>query len=251
MIARQHRRSTHDLRSLDRVARELAEATDLRDLKDLRDKAEAARSFAKSAALSLEIQNRAAELKLRAERRAGELLGELVRHGGNRRSSYHDGNLKLSDLGINSNQSSRWRREAAIPTSAFEQYLATAMELGQEITAQGLLRLERSLAKDREKSRPIETVLVKRENGSQKLPTAVRRGAKECLGAGQGDTAEMRSELWEEAKNHRQLLEEILKPFCRSINATLRQSEKRMVLRLLSEIERLMARLEQPERRPD
>lgn len=55
-------------------------------------------------------------------------------------------------------------------------------------------------------------------------------------------------ELYGEMKNHRRLLEEILKPFCNSENSTLQRSEKRMVLRLLAEIEHLMSRLEQGKR---
>ena len=111
MIARtsnDSNRRPRELKVLDKLAHALAETRNLTEIKSLRDKAEAARKYAQSAALSLKIQNRAAELKLLAERRAGELLNELVAHGGNRRSSSHTENLKLSDLGIDHNQSSRW-----------------------------------------------------------------------------------------------------------------------------------------------
>src|ERR1700704_1282765 len=99
------------LQRLDEIARTLAKSTNLKEIKDLRDKAAAARHYAQSAALGLKIQNQAAELKLRAERRAGQLLSEMAPHGGDRKSSCHDGNLKLADLGINSQQSARWCRE--------------------------------------------------------------------------------------------------------------------------------------------
>ena len=110
-----HKQQAFDLKILNRVAQALAETKDLKELKSLRDKAEAARQYIENARLGQSLQNYAAELKLRAERRIGKLLIELIPHGGNRRSSSHDGNLKLADLGINANQSSRWRRETAVP----------------------------------------------------------------------------------------------------------------------------------------
>jgi hypothetical protein len=66
----------------------------------------------------------------RAERRAGELLAQLLPHGAG----------TLADLGIDSGQSSLWRREAANPAAAFEKYLARAKRLGEPITSDGLLR---------------------------------------------------------------------------------------------------------------
>jgi hypothetical protein len=49
-------------------------------IRGIRDKAEAARHYARSAALDLEFQNFATELKLRAERKAGQLPYWLAGH---------------------------------------------------------------------------------------------------------------------------------------------------------------------------
>ena len=63
----------------------------------------------------------AAEIKLRAERRAGEMLIEMTASGkrqtghGDQKSGSHAVTPKLSDFGITKMQSSRWQQEAAVP----------------------------------------------------------------------------------------------------------------------------------------
>ena len=60
---------------LGRIRLALGEANDLRQIKDLRDRAEAIRRYVKAAGFGLEMQNQAAEVRLVAERRGGEVLG--------------------------------------------------------------------------------------------------------------------------------------------------------------------------------
>ena len=136
-----------ELKALHAADRGIAENSDLKEVKAIRDRSEAARHYAQSIGLGLTIQNQAAEVKLRAERRAGQLLTGLIKCGGDRKSIAHNENLKLSDFGIDHNQSARWQREASVPDDMFEEYLAAAKEYGKPITARGLLRLERLLAK--------------------------------------------------------------------------------------------------------
>jgi len=64
--------------------RELQLATNVDEVKDLRDKAEALRLYMKQAGESLWMQNQCAEIKVRAERRAGELLKVTTVKGGER-----------------------------------------------------------------------------------------------------------------------------------------------------------------------
>src|SRR5690348_7246469 len=104
--------SKQQLALLSTVSRALVEATTLSEIKEIRDKAEAVRHYVKSAALGLVMQNQAAELKLRAERKAGGVLAELCPHGGDRKSKSPKVTLILKDLGINKNQSSKWQQEA-------------------------------------------------------------------------------------------------------------------------------------------
>lgn len=65
------KRVTHALAILENAGRSLAQAKTLDEITSLRDKAEVARQYVKSATLGLQIQNLAAALKLRAERKAG------------------------------------------------------------------------------------------------------------------------------------------------------------------------------------
>jgi hypothetical protein len=144
-----------ELKALQDMSRGIAENTDLKEVKAIRDRAEAARHYAQSNGMGLKTQNQAAEVKLRAERRAGKLLAGLIKRGGDRKSTTHNEHLKLSDLGIDHNQSARWQREAAVPDDVLEEYLAATKEDGKPITASGLLRLKRMLAQKQQQHRQL------------------------------------------------------------------------------------------------
>jgi hypothetical protein len=122
------------------VKRTLARTTDLRVVKEVRDKAEAMRQYIRNAHQNLAEQNIAAEAKLRAERRAGELLAALKLRGGRRKSNSIDTSLNLRELCITWDQSARWQKLAAITEAVFEDYLQATTKLGREITEAGLLR---------------------------------------------------------------------------------------------------------------
>lgn len=118
------------------------------DVKDIRDKAEALRQYAKQAGESLENQNMIAEIKLRAERRAGELLGEMERVQpedtllrGNTMKPREELPPTLSDLGISKSQSSRWQSIAEIPEPVFEQHITETKASGNELTTAGALKV--------------------------------------------------------------------------------------------------------------
>jgi 5,10-methylene-tetrahydrofolate dehydrogenase/methenyl tetrahydrofolate cyclohydrolase len=75
----------------------LAAAKSLDDVLQIRDQAEALRVYVKAASDSLEAANAAAEIKLRAERKAGEMLAAMEKHNGDPR--LQDA-TRLEDLGI-------------------------------------------------------------------------------------------------------------------------------------------------------
>lgn len=136
---------SNQLALLSRVERALACAESIDDVKDIRDKAEAARKYAESASLGLEAQNYAAEVKLRAERKAGELIAELQLHGGDRRSKDSEERIRLEDLGISKDQSSRWQLIARIPERAFETHISGTKEASSELTTTSVVKLARQL----------------------------------------------------------------------------------------------------------
>ncbi len=73
--------------------------------------------------MGLEMQNNAAEIKLRAERRAGEMLKRMEKAKGAAKKGWktrsHDVTA-LSEVGVTKMQSSRWQSIAALPKKDFE-----------------------------------------------------------------------------------------------------------------------------------
>lgn len=134
---------------LEHICHTLAEVKTLDEAKQLRDQAEAIRHYLKEQEYGLEAANHAAEIKLRAERRLGELLQEMPNapQGKPSRFAYHDGTQipRLDELGISRNDSSRWQRIANVPQEHFERHVAEVLDKKQELTSAGVLRLARGL----------------------------------------------------------------------------------------------------------
>ncbi len=132
--------------------RELELARTVDEVKSIRDRAEAMRLYCKQAKYSLEMQNLCAEIKIRAERRAGEILADMDKHKGGRPKNHsHDesGFPRLRDLGIDSNKSSRWQRISEIPEDTFEDYIQTAKLKEAELTSSGALLLARDIERQK------------------------------------------------------------------------------------------------------
>jgi len=126
----------------------IAEARSVDELKEIRDRAEALRHLARERQLGLQAQNDAAEIKVRAERRMGELLRQMPKQGPGQyqRSQRATVAPALRDLGLTKSDSSRWQRLAAIDEGAFEGHIGEARQAGREITTAGLLRLHKALS---------------------------------------------------------------------------------------------------------
>ncbi len=148
----------HELVQFDRARRALALATKIDEVKDIRDKAEALRQYARQAGQGLEMQNQCAEIKLRAERRAGEMLKETVGRGGDRRSKSYHATLNPLPDGISRDQSSRWQRIADIPEPDFERRIEEDKARKRELTTAGMLRLSKELARERRKVAKVAKV---------------------------------------------------------------------------------------------
>jgi len=110
----------------------------LNEAKEIRDKAEALRVYARQAGQAADMERQCAEIRLRAERRLGELLAESVRPGNPQWST--EATIRLATFGITRNQSSRWQLAATLPEAEFEQYVSTS----REPTTAGVLRLVQS-----------------------------------------------------------------------------------------------------------
>ena len=130
------------LLSLSAARLALAQATDVAAVATLVDRLEVVRVAARKARASLEAQNDWATLKLEAERKAGEMLGELRRTGELRAGRPNaDDASALSRFGISQQQSSRWQRLSGVPETVFRSWLREITELGAEVTEVGLTTL--------------------------------------------------------------------------------------------------------------
>ena len=234
-----------ELTVLRKAIQALAQAKTLDEIKLVRDKAEAARKYAQSAAMGLQIQNYAAELKLRAERKAGRILAELPLRGGDRKSNSRDESLKLRDLGIDHNQSARWQLTAQIPESTFVKFLTAANEQSLEITTASLLRLARKFKTQATAPKPTPTHGGRREVDNQRPErTPVTRNGKPMRANTASDHDTLQLDHFGELKNHIQLLTNLLLPYCNGTKETLTPADKRVIKRLLSEMNDLLLQLQ-------
>ena len=131
----------------DAACRELELAKSVDEAKDLRNKAEAMRAYARQAK-NKKAELYAAEIRIRAERKLGELLKDTEKAPGSKHRKKpvnvavvsHDRQepAKLEELGISKDLSSRSQKLADVPKEVFEQKLGelrrTVEEEGKRVT---------------------------------------------------------------------------------------------------------------------
>ena len=111
----------------------IAECHQIDEVKEIRDQAAALAEYARQAK-DFDAERQLVAIRLRAERRAGELLIEMSGNGtrqtkgGDRKSKSKGETLiepSLSDLGITKQQSSDWQKLARVPESKVDAALLT------------------------------------------------------------------------------------------------------------------------------
>lgn len=122
-----------------------------------------------------ELVEKATEIRVRAQRKAGEMLAQ-GRESGDRAKS--GGDMKkeskpptLCDIGVTKDQSSRWQSLASMSEEHFETAVATAKETAGEVTTAFMLR---EAAKS--KGRPLSKPSKKDKERLQELAEAKARG---------------------------------------------------------------------------
>jgi hypothetical protein len=138
----------------DAARKAIASACRVDEVKKIRNRAEAIRTYAKLAG-DLQLQNQACEIRLRAERRAGQLLLDMEKNPGTRGTGrprkdgtrFERSNTStaqkptLEEIGVTKDQSSKWQRLALlVDESTFERAVVQACEKNGELTNAALLR---------------------------------------------------------------------------------------------------------------
>lgn len=136
---------------LDQATRMLAEIRSIDDAKDLINLAEAARVYAKQVELGLEAQNHAAEIKLHAQRKAGEILSSMEKNKGAQgtgSNQYQEVSLPVesapptyAELGINYKDAHTWQTFATSTSpDEFQEIIDEKKDKGQELSTAELYR---------------------------------------------------------------------------------------------------------------
>lgn len=128
----------------------LQKARTIDEVKAVSDATERLRLYLRQANESLEMQNEAAEIKLRAIRRAGEMLDEGLKQGdrampGRPKKHDHDDRVfsapTLREIGITNGWAARSRSISSIPEEDFERSIKETIEAGRELTEKAFLRI--------------------------------------------------------------------------------------------------------------
>ncbi len=120
--------------------------THIDEAKKIRDQAEALKAYIKQAREGLEIQNKVAEIKIRAERRIGKLSKELPTHEHRLAQAGHDDppvttkTNVLKALGIKRRVANRYETIADIPDNMFEETIGTIKNRHEELTTSCLYK---------------------------------------------------------------------------------------------------------------
>lgn len=150
--ARGHERRPNPVATLTTLAQinaaraALAEAKTLDDIVRIRDVARAAELLLRTVRESGSAALDASEVRILAERQAGELLKATPKRSGGavEREQLSQGAIvapaSLDELGVTKDESSRWQKLAAVPAGVVSEYVAREKAASGEITTVGLLR---------------------------------------------------------------------------------------------------------------
>jgi hypothetical protein len=201
---------------LDEARARLAKVASVDEAKKIRDTAEALRHYAKQQGIGLEAQNKAAEIKIRAERRAGELLAAVERkdHKPRKTTRRPDGSITtytdtIKSAGISEPSARRWQSISKIPEPQFEAFVQTAKEEGHELTSADAERFSKEIKPDvvsraSKNAKSSPSLVVSTVTASLRRIVVLLCGAKKTK-----MSAEERAEVRHNTKEIRSLLKRV------------------------------------------
>ena len=166
----------NQLAKLSQAAQLLAEAKTLSEVQNVKDLAEAARQYAKALDLGTESLNYATEIKLRAERRLGEMLTQAERGKAGRPSKEIAARVSaisqsaetppivygpaIKELGITDRTARRWQTEAKVPERQFNDWITEKHDTGEEFTPTDFRRFAQQLEGGSATKPVTETLII-------------------------------------------------------------------------------------------
>lgn len=135
---------THQLARYENARSALAAVHSYDEVKDIMDQAERASLYARQANDS-ELIKYATEIRVRAQRRAGEMLAVTEKSEGGRPSKTTTSEVEVSkptlaDMGVTFKQSSNWQTLATMSDEHFEATVEAAKDTAGEVTTAFMLR---------------------------------------------------------------------------------------------------------------
>lgn len=146
---------------LDRAKAWLLEANNIIDVRQGIAAAEAVRAYTVKAHLSRDAEQAACEMRVRFERRIGELLheqrevGTVAKQG---RPAKTSDTTKFSDMGLTGDESSQFQKLASIPEPEFEKRITT-LRNEQKLSRAAMLAKKRA-AEDDEHNQFVESLNI-------------------------------------------------------------------------------------------
>jgi N6-adenosine-specific RNA methylase IME4 len=128
----------------------ISESTDVAELGDTVRRAEALKGIAREVDDAGVAYRRLVEVKLRAEYRAGQLLGEMVTRDPTCNT--------LSQVGVERHQSSRWQRIASIPPAEFDAWLDQTAEPSTSAALKLAKQSNATKGDDTRQPRPVDNL---------------------------------------------------------------------------------------------
>ena len=125
----------HELIPLSHLDTMLARATRIDEITEVRARAEAMRTYAVHIKASRETCQEYATARIRAERKAGQVLASFDLRGNNQHKRKSTVSIpSLKDCGITPDESHRWQTIAKLPDDEFERNMLERFQSGDDIT---------------------------------------------------------------------------------------------------------------------